>query len=174
MQSLVSRPVGSKYYLQWDPNSKDNRYTRRGTNALAKRWAEGLPDVLLDDETNVSVATDLLRRHREEVLVALPKSQWLAKKARDQAEKSARRQEAFQRWNEAVDRATELEDAVWDAASERDAAHEARMKPASTSAGIRAQRERLEAAVSEADRLTEDHARAEEAAEKLWTAYTRS
>jgi hypothetical protein len=173
MQSLVSRPVGSKYYLQWDNHEKGNRYTRRGTNAVSKGWNEALAEAL-DGSVLSPTGIGPLRRHRDEVLRALPKSVWLEKRSRDQAEERARKQSAYEAWDAATDRVAELEDAIWDAEVEREAAQAARLKPADTSAGIRAQRERYEAAVAEETRLQEEHARAEAEADKLWLAYTQA
>lgn len=173
MRSLISRPIGSNYYLQWDENEKGNRYNRRGANAIARGWSEalaaavGAADALYDD-------IEPLRHHRDVVLAAMPKSQWLEKRAREQAHERTRKQAAYELWSAAADRVADLEDALWDAEAERRQAQEDRMKPADTSAKIRAQRERFEAAVAAEERLTAEHLRAEAVADELWRAYTQA
>lgn len=171
MQSLVSRPVGSNYLLQWDPNSKGNRYTREGTRRLARQWSAMVSEVDQGQIDGVTRAKNLAQ-HRDEVLQALPRSQWLAKKV--EAERQARKAAAYARWDEASDRVADLESALWDAEYERDAAREARMTPESTSAGIRAQRERFEVAMAEVDRLRSELEKAEAEVDDLRDQYVRA
>ncbi|MFC5175048.1 hypothetical protein [Nocardioides taihuensis] len=173
LQSLVSRPIGSNYYLQWDPNSSGNRYTRRGANAVAKRWTEVAVEAT-KGHAQVEDKARELQRHRDDVLKAMPKSQWLVEKARVDAEKREAKQAAFERWSEVSDSVSELEEALWEAEAEQDDARMARMKPESTSAGIRKQRERVEAATAEVERLTAALAEAESNAEALWVLYSQS
>lgn len=173
LQSLVSRPVGSNYYLQWDPNSSGNRYTRRGANAVAKRWTE-VTGALTEGIARLDDKAKELQRHRDDVLKAAPKSRWLAEKSRVDAANREAKQAAFERWNEVTESVAELEEALWAAEAEQDAARLARMKPESTSAGIRRQRERAEAATAEVARLTAAVAEAEAEADALWAIYTQT
>ena len=173
MQSLVSRPIGSNYYLQWDENQKGNRYSRVGTNTIAREWSESLREAVGVSEA-LHADIEPLRHHRDVVLAAMPKSVWQAKQVRDQAERRARKQAAYELWNEATDRLADLEDAVWDAEVERRQAQDARMKPADTSAAVRVQRERYEAAVAAETELTAEHERTEAKVDELWRAYTQA
>lgn len=173
LKSSVSRPVGSNYHLQWDPNPKGNRYSRRGANRVVKQWTE-VADGALQDRTRPEESAKQFRRHREDVLKAQPKSQWLSKKQRTESEQRAVKQAAFGRWSDATDRVSELEEALCEAESEQSSAQSARMKPAATSAGVRAQRERVEAANAEFVRLATELAEAETEVDDLWTLYTQS
>lgn len=173
MLSLVSRPIGSNYYLQWDPSPAPRRYSRRGTNAVARRWTEDVKGPVRGRTRPDARARQLLR-HREEVIRALPKSQWLRVKAEAAVEKRLAREKASDRWSSASDRVEELEGALWRAEGEQDAAAQARMTPASTSAGIRKQRERAEAAVREVERLTAELAEAHQETANLWALYLQS
>lgn len=170
MRSLVSRAIGTDYLLQWDADSPGNRYSRRGAAAVAKQWTEITGDVL-KGQTQSESQTKRLQQYRLEVLDALPKSQWTVKKELAEAEERARRREALLKWTDALDQVRELKARLHRAALERDAANEARMRPASTSAGVRKQRERVESATAEFMRLTGELERAEANAEALRRQY---
>lgn len=173
MQSFVSRPVGSHYYLQWDLNASGNRYNRRGSNAVARRWNENVAEIV-KGRKRADTRARYLRRHREEVLKALPKSQWLDQQSRAAAEKRAAHEAVAILWSAASDRVTQLEEAVREAEVELKEAREARMAPARTSDGIRKQRERVEAAETEIGRRSAALALAEDEAAELWRKYRQS
>lgn len=173
MQSLVSRPIGSNYHLQWDPHSPGNRYTLSGASRVTERWAEIVAGVV-QGASEPAARAEQLRRYREDVLRALPRSQWLSQKQRIEAEQRRARSFAEERWSDAYDRAAALEEALLEAEAEQTAAQAARMAPATTSAAVRAQRERVEAANMEVARLTVELATAEIEADELWTRYIQS
>jgi hypothetical protein len=64
-----------------------------------------------------------------------------------------------------------LQDALLDAEAEQEAAQVARMAPAATSAAVRAQRERVEAANLEVAWLAAELAKAETQSDELWASY---
>jgi hypothetical protein len=67
MQSLVSRPIGSNYHLQWDPHSTGNRYTQSGAARVARGWAEITAGVVAG-ATEPQTRAEQLRRHRQDVI----------------------------------------------------------------------------------------------------------
>lgn len=90
----------------------------------------------------------------------MPKSQWLNNKQRIEAEQRKEEASLFARWNDANDDAGVLQDALLDPEAEQEAAQVARMAPAATSAAVRAQRERVEAANLEVAWLAAELAKA--------------
>ena len=127
--------------------------TPRGATRVAKRWAE-ITAGMAPGATEPEARMKQLQRHRDDVLRASPRSQWLSRKKRIEAEQREVQSSAEERWSDAYDRATALEEALLEAEFEQAAARAARMTPAATSAAVRAQRERVEAATMEVVRLT--------------------
>jgi hypothetical protein len=159
LKSWKSESHGSGYRLGWRPTVDAERYTRRGTNALARRWTE----LLAGAEADALQGHERVHRlagFRDHELGAMPKS--LLKKLqqeRAQAIKTALSQ-ARDEWMTQRKLADVLARSLREARRELDAARKARLTPAETSQAIRAQRERVEVAEEQVAKLTREHAAA--------------
>ncbi len=173
MISIVSRAVGSHHRLEWNKNAAGNRYSRDGVDAVTKAWNQLVAEAVMGPAPLAARAKQLAW-YREDVLKALPRSQWLQVKARADGEKREARQVAYDRWRKSVDSVAKLENALHEAEGERGEASRARLTPASSSAGLRKQRERLESAKAEVERLSTEFAEAKTASEGLRKIYDRT
>ena len=103
--------------------------------------------------TGDALRSKQLQRYRTEVLKAYPHSQWLLHRQRSLQEQSEARDRAFDAWTQCRDRILQITQVIGDAEIELEAARGAQMSPASTSAGVREQRARVDAARVQLSRL---------------------
>jgi hypothetical protein len=145
LQSLISHPQGSSYMLGWTPEYSPSPPSASGTEALAARWRE-VCEPATQDAAASGVRAESLATYRNRVLDAKPVSQWLHEQETARAAAEAIRDARRQAWADAREHLEQLELRLRDAEAEVSAAASQRLRPADTSAGIRAQRERLEQA----------------------------
>lgn len=145
LESLVSVAQGSNNYLGWRPRTVGNRYARRGANGVARRWNRWLSEANAVDGTDTHRAARLAE-YRDEVLCAVPRSVWSRRRADRMAQQREAMLQAHYAAVEAELRAMSVRRELAAARQELQAAEAARLHPAETSAGIRAQRERVEKA----------------------------
>lgn len=160
LQSLTSYPQGSGYLLGWSVSGTPRSFTSSGAAAVARRWHE-LTALATDHAGPGAALAGSLARYRATVINAEPRSQWLARREAAQARGAAARDALAEAWDESREHREQLESAVWEAEEELEAARAARLRLADTSAGIRAQRERVEAAEGALAGLRSDLAFAE-------------
>lgn len=171
LSSFESQAVGVDYNLQWTLSSEASHYTKRGANAMARRWNEltVAAGVGADDKSDLRARK--LTQYRNEALKAIPHSLWKARKLTEDREVIAALSTAREAWLAQLDRVTEAEEALEEAQTELSWANEERMRPAETSAGIRRQRERTEEAKIQLELREAELAEAEQEAERLEGVY---
>lgn len=169
--SLKSVASGSRYQLQWSPES--SRYRNRGAKTVATSWANQLRAV---EHAVGSTGVAALSEYRSSVLSCQPESTWEHQRQTVLAGLNSRVTTARALVDQIEENLEETLDALFDAEEERSRAAAARLQPASTSAKLRAQRERLEranAACEELKRaLTGEEEKRRAAHERLQSAIT--
>lgn len=169
MISLTSRAVGANYPLSWVPKERAGvAPSFDGTRAVAQAWAGMLEELLeeLPDADPEDPAA--LRRYRDVELGAEPWSVWQHRTTTQAAEDRARSIAEVGEWIAARDNAAKLRERLTKATAAREAAQEARMKPAGTSAGVRKQRERFEKALVLEERARGEYEEADALRARLW------
>lgn len=145
LQSLISYPQGSGYMLGWTPVYSASRPSVSGIEAVAASWREACETAIKDTAAGDDRAASLAM-FRNRVLDAKPVSQWHLEKETARVAAEAVRAARRQAWDDARAHLKQLELQLREAELEVSAATSARLHPADTSAGVRAQRERLEQA----------------------------
>jgi hypothetical protein len=169
--SFESQSVGVDYYLRWSSGTEGSRYTRRGAHAVVRIWQALRSSIGVEDTDGVDETVAKLVRYRNETLQAIPHALWRARRASEDKEALQALTGAREEWFAQMDRTAELEEALEGARSEFISAKEARMHPAETSAEMRQQRERMEAADVRIRELEAEVDAAEHEAERLRKIY---
>lgn len=143
--SLKSFAQGSGYLLGWMSDRGPRPFKTDGAASANRRWHEFV-SLANDTSGSDSNLAERLVTYRDQVLKAMPGSVWMTLAEAVRATEEAAFDEAYAQWREAKVRRVAASSVLRDAEEELDSAKRDRLLPADTSAGIRAQRERLERA----------------------------
>lgn len=170
LQSLNSKAYGSNYSLGWIDDPMNTHYTRQGANAIAKQWSQFIEDAGAAG-TEDSLRARLFGTYRDHQLGAMPHSIWQRKKVQHAEARQKLQADARTSWLEQHMLASSLAAKLREAQQEYAEAREDRMHPAETSSGIRAQRERVQAAEVRLSELETLHSEAAQKARDLLQEY---
>ncbi|MBS1905040.1 MAG: hypothetical protein JST33_00400 [Actinobacteria bacterium] len=145
LQSMTSFAQGSLYSLGWHSDRAVSPPSSFGTTSIVDRWQQQVRAAARGAEGSKTLASSLIE-YRESTLKAMPRSQWEIELSRRELAATLADYSRFELWRDARDRRFEIEGVLRDAEEEAKNAKAARFPPADTSAGMRAQRERLEQA----------------------------
>ena len=154
LRSLTSYPQGADARLGWAPDARGRGFRESGAQSIADNWktaAERATGTVFGDGR---ARADAFVEYRESYLGVTPSTVWQARREASQLALKARRDELLSAWTAARGREQELRMKLAFAGKELRAASVDRLKLSDTSAGMRAQRERLDAAERELASLT--------------------
>ncbi|MGO4679447.1 hypothetical protein [Microbacterium sp. 2MCAF23] len=155
LQSLTSFARGSENHLGWSPDDAQTSVDWSATRSIAGQW-QNLTKLAMDAAQGRFSLTESLIKYRDVTLTALPRSQWDFKNNLIKISAWQTTQSRLDEWHDANDRCDQIETAIHEAESIWAAAKQARLRPADTSAGMRAQRERVENVEEAVRRLHHD------------------
>jgi len=145
LRSVKSYPQGTGYLLGWTTDHARRPLTMEGADAVRDSWQQ-LADMAARISTEDHDRRSAFIHYRDHVLEAQPHSLWLAARETRRAAAVTRWHELSASWLAARARVADLKTELQAAQAELSAAVDAQFRTADTSAGVRAQRVRVEAA----------------------------